>query len=440
MLRLFTLMLGILGVAGCQAPPPANFSVANVGPGRAKLDAELRSVTVTVANPGEAVGNLSWVTGATTTLWQTSLQDALNRMAVFRDDSPRKVSLVVKILQFDIPDRAATFKTSATARYELLDRSTGAALYTTDINANSAVSMDYALLGRARAIESINRAVQGNIAQFLQAIETTNINGVTIATAAPAPPPQAPVASVAPPGVVVPSSLPAAGARTDQPTTGGVAGAIGTEYHGTLAIGSIQVPLLAGTWQLAGQGGPSADDAASLVRIENGKLWGILRVWTAKRPAANGYPSFASCNRQDVAFLAVAANVDHGTQDCWAVNHYDMENARATSTQRHMLDSYAFLDARGIGVPRTMIVGIHRIATTTNFVTIWYQVNPELAGFAAPPTAEWRASDWHRDRIALDPKRTAYIETFKQEHAQYQELLRRGFQHALVSLATPRTP
>ncbi len=36
-------------------------------------------------------------------MWQNALTEALNKMAVFRDDAPVKLSLSVKILAIDIP-------------------------------------------------------------------------------------------------------------------------------------------------------------------------------------------------------------------------------------------------------------------------------------------------------------------------------------------------
>jgi hypothetical protein len=82
-----------------------------------------------------------------------------------------------------------------------------------------------------------------------------------------------------------------------------------------------------------------------------------------------------------------------------------------------------------------MLVGIHRIATPNRFILVWCQVNPELAGFPPPTSSVWRDSNWHRDRIAEDPKRVAYVEAFKQQHTAYQEMLRQGFQHALIGVA-----
>lgn len=247
------------------------------------------------------------------------------------------------------------------------------------------------------------------------------------------------------PGQPIPSDPPATPSAALPPAVApaaafpvGVFGApVGTEYHDGVNLGTMQLPLLEGTWVLAGKGTRGdSEHAASLVRIENGRLWGIIRVWTAARPSSQGFGMFRPCGRTDLLFVAVASNIDHADQDCWALNHYDMRHARATSTQQHMLDSYAFLDNRGVAVPDMMIVGIHRIATPTNFVTVWYQVNPEIAGFPPSSAASWEASEWHRDRLAVDPKRVSYVESFKQTHTRYQELLKSGFPRLVAGADT----
>jgi len=210
---------------------------------------------------------------------------------------------------------------------------------------------------------------------------------------------------------------------------------IGQEFRNALTVGPVQVPLLDGGWVVAGKGvsaKPSGDDTAvSLVRIEHGKLWGVIRVWAGVRPAGTGVGAFRPCERNDVLHTLVANNVDHGEQDCWIVNHYMMGEARARATELHLIQSYSYLDGRGVVVPGTMIAAIHRIATPTGYVTAWYLVNPELFGFQPPATAEWRDSAWHRDRIATDPKRAAFVESLTTINGEYQGYLRAGFQQQL---------
>jgi len=155
---------------------PVNFSAPNIGVSSTKLDAELKSLTVSVARPDEATGEIDPGIGVHTGLWKTSLEEAFNRMAIFKDDSPRKVSLAVKILKLGVPRFGAGMTTHASARYEIIDRSDGSIIFTTDISTTGDVPFDYAFAARVRLLESINRSVQNNIIQFLQVLETVDMD------------------------------------------------------------------------------------------------------------------------------------------------------------------------------------------------------------------------------------------------------------------------
>lgn len=160
-------------LGGCASHPPMNFSVPSVGVTQKKIDAELKSMTVTIARPEEKTGKLpAGMETIVPQLWQTALTESLNNMAVFQDDATKKVNLSVKILKLDIPNFGAGMTTLAGARYELMDRKTGDLIYAQDIQSSGEVPWDYAFVGHTRALESINRAVQNNIKQFLQALET----------------------------------------------------------------------------------------------------------------------------------------------------------------------------------------------------------------------------------------------------------------------------
>ncbi len=156
--------------------PPVNFAVSNVGYSETKVDAELKSITVSLASPEEKKGDLPAGAEGAAPLWQAALQDALNRMAIFRDDAGKRVNLSVKILAIDMPAFGASMTTKSIARYELIDRANGDIIYTQDISADGVVPFDYAFMGLVRVRESLNRSVQQNIAQFLQALETVDIS------------------------------------------------------------------------------------------------------------------------------------------------------------------------------------------------------------------------------------------------------------------------
>ena len=173
------LTLVLLFSFGCVSLPPVNFSVPNIGVSSTKLDAELKSLTVSVARPDEATGEIDPGIGVHTGLWKTSLEEAFNRMAIFKDDSPRKVSLAVKILKLGVPRFGAGMTTHASARYEIIDRSDGSIIFTTDVSTSASAPPTSGVIqfaGVDGVHESINRSVQKNIIQFLQVLETVDMD------------------------------------------------------------------------------------------------------------------------------------------------------------------------------------------------------------------------------------------------------------------------
>lgn len=164
-------------LSGCASAPPMNFSVPNVGVSQKKIDAELKSMTVTIARPDEKTGDLPMgMDVKVPQIWHTSLTEALNKMAIFQDDSLKKVNLSVKILKLELPAFGGAMTTSTAARYEISDRKTGDIIFTQDIASSGTTPFDYAFVGMVRALESVNRAVQNNITQFLQQLETVDVS------------------------------------------------------------------------------------------------------------------------------------------------------------------------------------------------------------------------------------------------------------------------
>ena len=169
-------------LAGCaQQLPPLNFSVPNTGLSERPLDAEVRSLTVTIGRPDEQVGPIEWALidvtggGTITAMWQTAMQEALDRTLIFRDGGTKKVSIAVKILKLDSPGVGFDMTTDAVARYEVIDRTNGDIIFTQDVVASGTTPLGHAFLGIVRLRESVNRAVQNNISLFLQAAETIDL-------------------------------------------------------------------------------------------------------------------------------------------------------------------------------------------------------------------------------------------------------------------------
>ena len=174
--HLFVTACTAILLSGCGSIPPLNFSAPNVGVSQKKIDAEMKSMTVTIGRPDEKTGDLpAGMETIVPQLWQTALTESLNKMAIFQDDALKKVNLSVKILKLNVPGAGISFTTEAAARYEIMDRKTGDIIFTQDISSSGTTPMDYAFMGIARQRESINRAVQNNITQFLQALVTVDV-------------------------------------------------------------------------------------------------------------------------------------------------------------------------------------------------------------------------------------------------------------------------
>ncbi|HHG9274092.1 UDP-N-acetylglucosamine acyltransferase [Klebsiella oxytoca] len=176
MKKLLLIAVVIGSLTGCASVPPLNFSTPGVGVSQKKIDAQLKSLTVSLARPDEQKGDIVAGMETITPIWRDSLQEALDRMAIFKDNSANTVSLNVKVLAIDVPSFGMAMTTKAVARYEVINRSNGDIIYTQDIESTGTVPVSYAFVGVVRARESINRAVQNNITQFLQALESIELS------------------------------------------------------------------------------------------------------------------------------------------------------------------------------------------------------------------------------------------------------------------------
>jgi len=169
-------LIAFLSLVACNPPQPLNFSVQNVQVSPVVADADLRGITVTPGAPNERMGALPPAVASITNNWKEATQEALARTAIFNDDSRHHVNLEVKILELEAPSMGITFQTDTVAAYSIVDRNTGAVIFTQVISAQGETPMDFAFVGAIRARESINRSVQNNIAGFISAIEHSSLS------------------------------------------------------------------------------------------------------------------------------------------------------------------------------------------------------------------------------------------------------------------------
>lgn len=178
-MKQFYIILGsALLLTGCASVPPLDFSPTNVGLSRVKQDAALVSTSVTLASKADRKGPID-VAGAEndiTSMWKTALDDTILRMAIFRDASPNKLSLSVRVLKVDMPGAGFAMTTHTIARYELINRNTGDIVFATEVETDGKVPLSDNFVGAIRARNSLSLSVQNNIGSFLQQLESADLS------------------------------------------------------------------------------------------------------------------------------------------------------------------------------------------------------------------------------------------------------------------------
>ncbi len=157
-------------IISCSPAPDTSFTLASVTPAPASIDAALAAVTVEPASRDRAVYPLPRSLTPLLPLWQAALEDAVRRQGIFRLGAARRVSLVVKVMEFSLSGNIL----SVFARYQLIDDTAGNPLFSADIMSNLGLS------GLATGVTSLDdpaiathnrtqviRAIQDNITQFL---------------------------------------------------------------------------------------------------------------------------------------------------------------------------------------------------------------------------------------------------------------------------------
>jgi hypothetical protein len=161
-------------MCACSPVPETEFALASVATTAARIDAGLGAVTVEPASRDRTVYPLPRSLTPLLPLWQAALQDAVTRQGIFRPDAARRVSLVVKVLEFSLSGNIL----SVFARYQLFGVPPRDPVFSADIMSNvglsslatGVTSLDDPAVATQNHTQVI-RAIQDNITQFLDQLE-----------------------------------------------------------------------------------------------------------------------------------------------------------------------------------------------------------------------------------------------------------------------------
>lgn len=164
--------LVVLLISACNTIPPLDMTLTSI-PDVDQKELELKSVTVgyVAKTRGITLDTNHLVPPA----WETALEDSINRSLIFGDDKDRNITISVRINHFDLPAAGFAMTSSCGAVYEIMDRSDGNIIFTTDIRTSGTTPVDYAFYGVIRMQESMNRCVRNNIGTFLNKLDAAEV-------------------------------------------------------------------------------------------------------------------------------------------------------------------------------------------------------------------------------------------------------------------------
>ncbi|NRP96218.1 hypothetical protein XMG59_002337 [Marinobacterium sp. xm-g-59] len=174
-IRLAILSLVVI-FAGCAQVPPLDFAPDDVLPTGAKIDRQVKDISIAFGKDDERVGYIEVGFGGNQyeasfkSSFEDALQEALIKSAVFNDMADRRVLVVAKVLKLETPSMGVNFPTDFVVRYQLLDTSSGKLIFTRDIESTGEVEASYAFMGAARYTEARNIAVRNNILEFITSL------------------------------------------------------------------------------------------------------------------------------------------------------------------------------------------------------------------------------------------------------------------------------
>lgn len=180
-MKILSLFALVASLSACAPMPTMNFVPDDIRPTAKKIQAELRTVSISTAKEEERQGRL--LVGFAGNSFESSfkaefknaLEEALAKSAIFDDLNDKKVSLTAKVMEHDHPNFSSTFVTTTTVRYELYDRKDGRLIFKTDITSKGETPFDYAFKGAIRATESRNRSMRNNISLFVEALQKPDV-------------------------------------------------------------------------------------------------------------------------------------------------------------------------------------------------------------------------------------------------------------------------
>ena len=210
----------------------------------------------------------------------------------------------------------------------------------------------------------------------------------------------------------------------------------GTKVKGVATLGTKQIPLPAGEWEIVFaesdtlwnySGVPMESENLFLVQKVGGKDRAYIFARTNLQVGGNGWYRRRGCDRNNVHHNESDSNYNIDDADCWILGHLLLTRAPARAAFFKRPRAHI---RQNVGTS-TMVLNWYWKNDASDYLWVGHYVNPTAYGFPVLRERRWIDSEWHPEAVSDAPRRRKFIETMKTFGARYREAVRAGFRNKL---------
>lgn len=205
-----------------------------------------------------------------------------------------------------------------------------------------------------------------------------------------------------------------------------------------IGIGSQQIPLPKGTWEVAASDVTLNNQSThiqsmTLFQRQGSKVSKAIYISTPLDIGNYGYVQAKNCRRDDMHYRKTEIDILGGDQDCAWVNHYRV--TLKGSTNKIGAATGTYYEEKGLTYSNHLIQSGYRFADAGTFLTLHYFFDPSMDGFENYPRTAWMDSPWHPQSILGDAKKEIYVNRIKSWTDEWHVKVRAGFRGELASVS-----
>ncbi len=225
---------------------------------------------------------------------------------------------------------------------------------------------------------------------------------------------------------------------------------VGSVFESKVAFARSEVPLPPGKWTLASAGEDLSNTNgetvrirlpfANLVQLDAGRLSALVTIVGTLTDDRNGWGRDTNCDRSDILYVAADKNFRATDQWCSYANHLVRSWVAGDQTTPRVATLYEYLRQANVKTSRTMLMTTARLVRNGEFITVSYEIDPQMHGGPATRNNTWQTSEWHPQRIQDHPAHRAYADKWIEWSKPLLDGVKDGFGRTLRVAGLPTFP